>query len=191
MRTILSGRCRLSLSILLLLLIAPSTGHAATSPDLTIFFSSDTCGMIRRCGCTDGQLGGLSARASYIKSHRNKRTLVLDAGDTLFDGLNDPRDMKAFYDLKATVLMKAMGQSGYDAILPGEYDLEFGLNFLKRKALESGTRLICANLETASGPAFEGSVVKKIGRITIGITGVIDNKFPYKTFPAIFKDFIV
>jgi 2',3'-cyclic-nucleotide 2'-phosphodiesterase (5'-nucleotidase family) len=95
MRRILSGRYWLSLTVLVLSFIAPASGHAAAGPDLTIFFSSDTRGMIRRCGCTDGQLGGLSSRASYIKSHRNDRTLVLDAGDTLFDGLDDPRTGKS------------------------------------------------------------------------------------------------
>ncbi len=192
MRGILSGRFRLSRStgfgiFLFLLLIIPSSGHAAAGPDLTIFFSSDTRGMIRRCGCTDGQLGGLSARASYIKSHRNNETLVLDAGDTLFDGLDDPRDREAFYDLKASVLFKAMKISGYDAILPGEYDLEFGLKFLKKEAAKTGNRLICANLATASGQAFPGSIVKKVGKVTVGITGVVDDKFPYATFPSIYS----
>ena len=195
-RAISSVRFRLSRSIgfgiiLFLLFTAPVAVHAASSPGITIFFSSDTRGMIRRCGCTDGQLGGLSARASYIKSHRNKRTLVLDAGDTLFDGLDDPRDRKPFYNLKSSVLMKAMKISGYDAILPGEYDLEFGLGLLKNNAGEAGDRLICANLYTASGLAFQGSMIKKVGPVTVGITGVIDDKFPYGTFPSIFKRFRV
>jgi hypothetical protein len=192
MRRILSGRYWLSLTVLVLSFIAPASGHAAAGPDLTIFFSSDTRGMIRRCGCTDGQLGGLSSRASYIKSHRNDRTLVLDAGDTLFDGLDDPRDRKEFYDLKASVLMAAMRQCGYDALLPGEYDLEFGPDFLKKKALEAGNKLICANLETTGGgqpgAALASSLIKKVGGVRVGITGVIDDKFPYASFPAIFKN---
>lgn len=191
MRLISSGKYWLSLTILFLSFIAPASGHAAAGPDLTIFFSSDTRGMIRRCGCTDGQLGGLSSRATYIKSHWNERTIVLDAGDTLFDGLDDPRDRKEFYDLKASVLMAAMRQCKYDALLPGEYDLEFGLEFLKKKALETGNKLICANLETGGGvsnAAFASSMVKNVGGVRVGITGVIDDKFPYASFPAIFKN---
>lgn len=192
MRPISWGKYWLSLAVVALSFIAPASGHSAAGPDLTIFFSSDTRGMIRRCGCTDGQLGGLSSRASYIKSHRNDRTLVLDAGDTLFDGLDDPRDRKEFYDLKASVLMAAMRQSNYDALLPGEYDLEFGLEFLKKKALETGNKLICANLETTgegqSGAAFASSIIKQVGGVRIGITGVMDDKFPYASFPSIFKN---
>jgi Cytochrome c554 and c-prime len=192
MRRILSVKSWLSLAVLVLSFIAPALCHAAAGPDLTIFFSSDTRGMIRRCGCTDGQLGGLSSRASYIKSHRNDRTLVLDAGDTLFNGLDDPRDRKEFYDLKTSVLMVAMRECGYDVMLPGEYDLEFGLHFLKRKALETGNKLICANLEeTGRGKpvvALASSLVKKVGGVRVGITGVIDDKFPYASFPTIFKN---
>ena len=192
MRPISWGKYWLSLAVVALSFIAPAYGHAAAGPDLTIFFSSDTRGMIRRCGCTDGQLGGLSSRASYIKSHSNDRTLVLDAGDTLFDGLDDPRDRKEFYDLKATLLMTALRQSEYDALLPGEYDLEFGLEFLRKKASETGNKIICANLETTGtgqpGAAFASSLIKKVGAVRVGITGVMDDKFPYASFPSIFKN---
>jgi hypothetical protein len=192
MRRISSVKSWLSVAVLLLSFAAPALCHAAPGPDLTIFFSSDTRGMIRRCGCTDGQLGGLSSRASYIKSHRNGRTLVLDAGDTFFNGLDDPPDRKAFYSLKASVLMAAMMECRYDALLPGEYDLEFGLDFLKKKALATGNKLICSNLETTGGgrpgSALAGSLIKNIGGVRVGITGVLDDKFPYASFPAIFKD---
>ncbi len=164
--------------------------------DLTVFFSSDTRGMLRRCGCSEGQLGGLSARANYIKFNRAEgKTLVVDAGDTLFDGLGVAPEKRDFYLLKARTLLSAMGQSGYDAALVGEYDLAYGLDFLAGAASESGFPFLATNISAETGGngknPFKTSIVKQFPDFSVGVIGVVDSRFPYKSFPGSFAGITV
>ena len=166
------------------LLFLPSLAQAR-QPDLTIFFSSDTRGMLRRCGCSQGQMGGLSARATYIKANSPKgRTLVLDAGDILF---NDPKQKESwadFYEIKARTMLKAMEVSGYAAAVPGEYDFAFGAEFLKDAARDTDFPFVAANVSYRCVPVFRPYVIKKVGNLKVAIIGVLDDAFPYKNFQA-------
>ncbi|HEY3347092.1 MAG TPA: multiheme c-type cytochrome [Nitrospirota bacterium] len=169
-------------------LTAPLTASAANEPDLTIFFSSDTRGMLRRCGCTDGQLGGLSARAQYIKKHLNNKTIVLDIGDTIFEDFNLPEDMKSFYTDKAAVLMSAMKEAGYMAAAVGEYDLSLGTSFLKSASSNAGFPLLAANLFYKDGSRpFQPHTVRNVAGVKVAVIGLMDSEFPYKDFPKSFE----
>jgi len=187
--------CRLSAlaGALLILLAAGSCAAAVNTPekaaDLTIFFTSDTRGMLRRCGCSEGQMGGLSARASYIKAHRvESRTLVLDAGDMLFDGINPERPNKEFNVLKAQTVLKAMEESGYDATAYGEYDFAYGLDFLKYVTTGTMLRPLAANVSIDSKTVlFKKGLIKKLNGITVGVVGLMDSAFPYKDFNQTFR----
>lgn len=163
---------------------------AVKRPDLTIFFSSDTRGMLRRCGCSEGQMGGLSARAGYIKKNKVMgRTLVLDAGDTLFDGLTVPDEKREFYALKARTMLKAMYKSGCDTSAVGEYDLACGSDFLAAAANSANLQLLAANLAVDKDgylyKPFSGHVIKRLVGVRVGIIGVLDPAFPYKDFPSL------
>jgi 2',3'-cyclic-nucleotide 2'-phosphodiesterase (5'-nucleotidase family) len=181
------SRLRLTALLVLLLLLAPAAALAEDKPDLTVFFSSDTRGMLRRCGCSEGQMGGLSARASYIKQNRIPgKTLVLDAGDTLFDGPEAPPDMREFYSLKARTLLMAMKQSGYDAAAAGEYDLVYGKDFLLDASRNSGFTLLSANLSFKNKHPFKAALIRRFDGFKVGVIGVIDDQFPYKSFTKSF-----
>lgn len=182
------SRLRLAAAVTLLFMLAPSAALADRAPDLTVYFSSDTRGMLRRCGCSEGQQGGLSARASYLKKNRLPgRTLVLDAGDTLFDALDAPGDMRAFYSLKARTLLMAMKRAGYDAAAVGEYDLAYGKDFLLDAARESGFPFLSANLSVRGKHPLKAALVKRFNGFNVKIIGVIDDGFPYESFKDIFK----
>ena len=178
----------LSLSFFLFLSAAPALAAGQGPPDITVFFTSDTRGMLRRCGCSDGQMGGLSARASYIKANRVAgQTLVLDAGDTLFDGPKYPPERREFYRVKAGAIIGAMGESGYDAVAVGEYDLCYGLDFL-RDVSGAGFPFICANLEADEGcKPFRPYVVKEVGAARVAVVAALDPEFPYHDFADSFE----
>jgi len=189
--------CRVSASLVLVSFLFSLAGCAslqakkARPADLTIFFSSDTRGMLRRCGCSDGQLGGVSARANYIKFNRVAgRTLVLDAGDTLFDGLSVDPAKRDFYMLKSRTLLSAMKQAGYDAAQVGEYDFAYGPGFLAEASRESGFDFLAANVVADTGDnralSFKPAVVKQFQGFSVGVLGVLDSGFPYKDFPESF-----
>ncbi len=167
----------------------------ARPADLTVFFTSDTRGMLRRCGCTEGQMGGLSARASYLKSHRVEgRTLVLDAGDTLFGGMDYVEAKREFYTLKGRTIFKAMGEAGYDAASFGEYDFAFGWDLLYDTARVAGFPFVATNAAVDTGPLpvgpggwYKSSVVKDVGGFKVGVIGVMDPAFPYASFERSFR----
>lgn len=156
--------------------------------DLTVFFTSDTRGMLRRCGCTEGQMGGLSARAAYLKAQRGKgRMLVLDAGDSLFDGMETKEGAREFYKLKSRTIYKAMEQSGYDAASFGEYDFAYGPDFLKDAVKETSLSFVDSNLSVEAGsPEFRKGLVKGFHGLSVGVVGVLDSKFPYRSFKGSF-----
>lgn len=195
MFSILSDRWKLKVACLLLIaaVTAPAASYARP-PDLTIFFSSDTQGMLRRCGCSEGQMGGLSARTAYIKSNGVAgKTLVLDAGDTFFDGMDVPAGMSDFYSLKGHAILDSMRQAGYAAAAVGEYDLALGTDFLGRLSAARDVPFLAANIKAAGSNKnmFNPGLVNSVGGVSVAVTAVLDDEFPYESFNGRFKDIIV
>jgi len=161
---------------------------------LRIMFTSDTRGMLRRCGCTEGQMGGLSARATFIHEHDIPgKTLVLDAGDTFFgEPVADP-ERREFYRLKMDTIVEAMEACGTDASTVGEYDLAEGLDLLEETCAKADFPFLSANVKRDTlacwnRSPFEGSAVLDAGGIRVGVVGVADSVFPYTDFPESMSD---
>jgi Cytochrome c554 and c-prime len=178
-----------------LIALTAATGyckHCCPQPDLTIFFTSDTRGYLRRCGCTEGQMGGLSARAGYIKRHGPPgSTLVLDAGDTFFPGLEVEPQKREFYLLKAQTMARAMDAAGTSASDVGEFDLAYGPGFLQDAVSVASFPFLCANASWDGGKIkkpFDASTVVELGGYKIGIVGVLGSGFPYGDFSSNFGD---
>jgi len=178
-----------------LLAVSAATGyckHCCPQPDLTIFFTSDTRGYLRRCGCTEGQMGGLSARAGYIKRNGPPgSTLVLDAGDTFFPGLEVEPQRRGFYLLKAQTMAKAMDAAGTAASDVGEFDLAYGPGFLQEAASVASFPFLCANASWDGGQPrkpFDASTVVERNGYKVGIVGVLGAGFPYADFRSNFGD---
>ncbi len=187
MSGISSARSRLSACLFLLFILAQAVPVHAAEPDLTIFFSSDTRGMLRRCGCSEGQLGGLSARASFIRQNRVPgRTLVVDAGDTILEGPDCEPERKEFYAIRARALFAAMKVAGYDAAAVGEYDLSCGWEMLADAAKENGIPLVASNvLVREDGKTirpFTGIVTKPFPGFKVAVVGALDSEFPCGSF---------
>jgi len=192
MFSILSDRWKLKVACLLFIaaVAAPAASYARP-PDLTIFFSSDTRGLLRRCGCSEGQMGGLSARSAYIKSNWVAgKTLVLDAGDTFFDGLDVLAGMPDFYSLKSRAILESMRQAGYTAAAVGEYDLALGTEFLGRLSASGGIPFLSANIKAAGSNRniFSPGIIKSVGGVRVAVTAVLDDEFPYGSFNSRFKE---
>ncbi len=195
MFSILSDRWKLKVACLLFIaaVTTPAASYARP-PDLTIFFSSDTRGLLRRCGCSEGQMGGLSARAAYIKKNWVAgKTLVLDAGDTFFDGLDVQAGLSDFYSLKGRAILDSMRQAGYSAAAVGEYDLALGTGFLDRLSTTSAFPFLSANIKAAGSNknVFSPGLIKSVGGVKVAITAVLDDEFPYGSFKGRFKEITV
>lgn len=82
------------------------------------------------------------------------------------------------YEDVAWFLMDAMKVLGTDAVGVGDRDLRYGLAFLKARAAADHLPVVCANLmdKQTKKTALQSYVVKKVGTVTVGITGVISDK---------------
>lgn len=112
---------------------------------LTIAFSNDLEGEIRSCGCPTDDFGGLGRRATFLRivADTTENFLLVDAGDFFGAELD-------FGPEKAEITIKSMVLMDYDAVVIGEKDLGFGLDFILDKSAEYGLPVIVSNLRYAA-----------------------------------------
>ena len=83
--------------------------------------------------------------------------------------------------LKASLLLDAMGDLKLDALTPGDGDFVFGVDFLVDGATQHGLPYVSANLKRTSGELlFPASRVVERRGLKIGITGVTGQKLTPK-----------
>ncbi|MBI3271568.1 MAG: DUF1573 domain-containing protein [Planctomycetes bacterium] len=178
-------------------LLLPVEGYVREAPippgsaRVDLFVSGDELGELRACGCFLHQLGGAARRAAALDAARGeaeaeasaggaaRALLVLGAGD-LFGRPEDQPAPAEVLRLKAEFSLRALGLMRYDALVPGETDLELGAAFLAEGARRAGVALVSANLvETGSGrPAFEPTLVLEKAGLRIGLVGVLAAGIP-------------
>src|SRR5207247_3285487 len=60
----------------------------------------------------------------------------------------------------------------YDVDQPGNHDIDFGVDFLRRAATQATYRYVSANVEDSAGtPLFPKTVILPRGAVKVGITG--------------------
>ncbi len=119
-------------------------------------------------------MGGLSGKAFQIEKSKEKSALphlIVDAGNLLFKRKTrqpkTPTEM-----LTAETIQQAYGAMGYDAVAVSESDFAAGTAFLKNSE-KTDLTWISANLFDTTGKLlFEPFIVKKIGKITVGVIGL-------------------
>lgn len=119
---------------------------------------------------------GFDKLKTYID--RENPDVVLDAGDT-FHG-------QAFATLEQgesiAELMKAIG---YDAMTPGNHDWNYGKDRLKQLGQISQTPILAGNI-TEGGQSYfgnDGTLMKTVDGVTIGVFGVFDQEIETSTAP--------
>ncbi|UCD53460.1 MAG: hypothetical protein JSW27_12565 [Phycisphaerales bacterium] len=86
-----------------------------------LFFTGSERGALKPCGCSGGQLGGLSKRAAIFNAVPSQSRMILDAGDLVAD--DGEQDL-----IKFGVLFEAYQLLGYDVVHLTERDVEIGHN---------------------------------------------------------------
>lgn len=138
-----------------------------------VYFSTEVDGYVEPCGCTTRPLGGLPRLASVLARGLKDRVLV-DAGDLLFP-TGDITDVnRAQHLLKSRILARAYRRLGAVALNLGESDFTAGTDLLKDLQREGAVPFVSANLRPVgdSGPIVARSIIRNIGGIRVGITGV-------------------
>lgn len=143
---------------------------------LTIIHTNDTHARIEE-GKYDGM--GFAKIATKVKQLRkqNKNVLVLDAGDT-FHG----QTIASL--VKGESIVKIMNTIGYDAMVPGNHDFNYGWERLVELSQMSDYPILAANVVKEDGTALLSPyIIKKIGGLNIGIFGLATPETTYKTHP--------
>lgn len=142
---------------------------------LTILYGSDLRGELDPCSCVEGQLGGLARRATYIAQVREEGnpTVLLDAGGVFFREGSIPDFLRAQLAAKADSIVDAYAEMGYDAVNVGDADFGLGIERLWTLRERAPFPLLSANLRQPDGGcAFTSSLIKKVGRLRVGIFGL-------------------
>lgn len=95
------------------------------------------------------------------------KTIVLDCGDLI---RGTPF---ALYDKGASII-KMMNVIGYDAMIPGNHDYEYGVNYLKELSANMNFPVLASNVLFLSNHQylFESQVVIERNGLTYGIFGL-------------------
>ena len=91
------------------------TAQSPVNPDveavepLVLFFTGSELGALKPCGCSGGQLGGLSKRTAVFDQVSPQHRLVVDTGNLIED--DGEQDL-----IKFRILLEAFGRLGYDLL---------------------------------------------------------------------------
>ncbi len=171
-----TGKFLLVFSLLLTFLVISFVGNPVftAADDLIILHTNDIHGRIE----TDEGMLGLPGVSALISEHRNnyEHVLVLDAGDTIHG-----RAITNILEGESAVI--AMNRAGYNVMVPGNHDFNFGYERLLELEGMMEFDLIAANVEKEGELLFDPYVIKEMGDYKIGIIGLATPATVHTTHP--------
>ncbi len=181
---------------LLLAILALSTSAFAERVTITLLATTDLHGSILPYDYFAGKPvdRGLAKLATLIRAVRaeNPNTLLIDCGDTIQGSPIEsvyqqfvrtgrlPLNLKfAGEPFRVDPMMLAMNAIGFDAMVLGNHEFNFGLKNLQKARSEAKFPWLSANT-SASGPArpFQPALVKTLAGIRIAVVGVTTPAIP-------------
>jgi hypothetical protein len=149
-----------------------------------IFITAGLKGYTEPCGCTlDLVLGGIDRVSGFVLEAGALATssLVLDAGNTLFEHAELHPSSLAQEVRKTEVIAAALRAMGTAATVPGPTDLANGAEFYRSTMAAAGVAILAANLSTSDElPFADSTLLRPLGMEVVGIIGVVD--------PALFAE---
>lgn len=147
-------------------------------PAGVLLISGQQEGYLEPCGCTQGQLGGLLRRYDFIERTTRDRKwpmALIDLGSLI----KDPASSRAGFEqtkIKFSFALQALTLLKYDAVALSADDLKLGVfeALGQFTNMADPTRVVVANIKAADFPKVVPSVRTKAGRVTLGITAVLD-----------------
>jgi hypothetical protein len=118
----------------------------ASEDDLALVFTTQLQGYVEPCGCTADPLGGVARFASAMTDLRNaygERMLVVDAGNMLFEHLDDNRPADACQaGARTELLLRSLANAGLAVTHPGALDDVRGAAFREQALAGAGIRAL-------------------------------------------------
>ena len=142
-------------------------------PDtVTLFLSGGERGYLKPCGCSEGQVGGISRRDSLLTMFREQGISIIPIANG-----NLILEMSRQSEIKADIGFFALADMGYIAYNVGQYDLQLGVEQLAALSEQNKLPLLSANLYRGTSPVFEPYILHIAdlpeGKITIAVIGLI------------------
>ena len=99
----------------------PSAKSLHKTDALTVFFTGNELGELKPCGCSGGQLGGLSRRAAVFNRVSKHKRLIVDTGSLVKS--QSEQDL-----IKFNIIIEAFSLLDYDLVNLSEKDIEIARN---------------------------------------------------------------
>ena len=99
----------------------PLAKRPAKADAVTVFFTGNMLGELKPCGCSGGQLGGLTRRATIFNRVSQDKRMIIDTG-SLVEGQSEQDT------IKFNITLQAYGLLDYDLVSLSEEDIEMGRN---------------------------------------------------------------
>ena len=144
--------------------------------EITIVHTNDTHSRLKE-GDYDGM--GFAKIATKVKELRseNPNTLLLDAGDTL-------HGLPIATVSKGDSIVKVMNAMGYDVMVPGNHDFNYGYDRLIELSEKTEFPIVAANVVKEDGTRdLKPYTIKEVDGIKIGIFGLTTPETKYKSNP--------
>ena len=158
------------------------------TPAVALVLTGQQRGYIEPCGCTEGQSGGISRRASLINELKEKKWPV-----TGFDLGGTVRRSRRQSQIKFETMLAAMKDMGYRGVGIAPHELRLGPLYLLSQNLpndddpEAVVSFLSANvvlLETPDLGTPIHSRIVEIGGQKIGVTSIIGKSAADEAFPG-------
>lgn len=148
---------------------------SAGSDKLIIIHTNDTHAAVTDDGKAQIGFGKLG---TYVQEMRKRadNVLVLDAGD-MFQGM-------PFANLeKGASIVPIVNQVGYDAMVIGNHEFDFGFENLKKLEKDLNFPMLATNIRKDGAQVFTPSIMKEVNGLKVGIIGVSTPETAFKTHP--------
>lgn len=169
----------MSLALIFGVLLVPSQslvyGQEVETINLSIVHTNDIHSRIEG----NDSVIGLSRLATLVKQLRqdNPNLLLLDAGDTI-------HGLPIITVSGGEAMINLMNELGYDAMVPGNHDFNYGYNRLVELSKIAEFPILAANVIPQEGEMdLAEYVIKEIDGLKIGIFGIATEESKYKSNP--------
>ncbi|WP_207695793.1 2',3'-cyclic-nucleotide 2'-phosphodiesterase/3'-nucleotidase [Enterococcus sp. DIV0212c] len=142
--------------------------------ELTILSTTDVHGFLTASGNEESGICSLPAIAGNYHE-----PILIDNGDFL---VGSPQT--TFFNTTTAVspLIELANQLGFDVMVPGNHDFDYGIEFLKRQVAAFEGNYLCANvLDLNNQQIFDPYTIIERGSLKVGIIGVITSAMPQIT----------
>lgn len=142
---------------------------------ITILHTNDT----HARAVADSPIMGYAKVAGIANKYRkdNPNTLLLDGGDAIHG--------TTFATLvNGESIVKVMNEMGYDAIVPGNHEFNYGWEHLVKLSKDLNFPMISANVKKKDGTGlFDPYIIKEVDGVKLGIIALTTPETAYKTNP--------